>query len=488
MQQKVANKIMLITYPDSIGKDFHDLDYFLTRYYEGAIGGLHILPFFPSSADRGFSPITYKEVDSAFGDWKDIMNFAQKYYLMYDYMINHISDESEVFKDFVKNKDKSKYWDFFIKYKDFWKNGNPTKEEDAILYKRKEHPYVDVRFEDGSVERIWSTFSDHQMDINIQRSEVAKDFMKENLSFLGQHGAALIRLDAFAYATKKAGTDCFFVEPDVWDLIDECRKFLAPYGVEVLPEIHENYFIQKKLEERGYWTYDFQLPMLIINAFFTGRTMYLKNWMTFCPRKQFTTLDTHDGIGVVDVRYLLPDDELLKTKQHVFEINPNITEVYAKTNRAITFSSFDTYQINCTYFSALGEDERKYLISRAVQFFAPGIPQVYYCGLFASRNDFDLFHKTGEPRNVNRHYYSLDDIEKEMERPVVKALKRLMLFRNNHPSFNGTFTLLTSDEHSVRIRWQNGVEYSELYANFKSLEYRIIYSDNAEEKILEVEE
>ena len=188
------------------------------------------------------------------------------------------------------------------------------------------------------------------------------------------------------------------------------------------------------------------------------------------------------------MRYLLPDDELLKTKQHVFEINPNITEVYAKTNRAITFSSFDTYQINCTYFSALGEDERKYLISRAVQFFAPGIPQVYYCGLFASRNDFDLFHKTGEPRNVNRHYYSLDDIEKEMERPVVKALKRLMLFRNNHPSFNGTFTLLTSDEHSVRIRWQNGVEYSELYANFKSLEYRIIYSDNAEEKVLEVEE
>ena len=126
-------------------------------------------------------------------------------------------------------------------------------------------------------------------------------------------------------------------------------------------------------------------------------------------------------------------------------------------------------------------------MSRAVQFFAPGIPQVYYCGLFASKNDFDLFHKTGEPRNVNRHYYSLDDVEKEMERPVVKALKRLMLFRNNHPSFNGTFSLLASDEHSVRIRWQNGIEYSELYANFKTLEYRITYSDNAEEKILEVE-
>ena len=88
---------------------------------------------------------------------------------------------------------------------------------------------------------------------------------------------------------------------------------------------------------------------------------------------------------------------------------------------------------------------------------------------------------------MNRHYYSLDDIKGEMERPVVKALKRLMLFRNNHPAFNGTFSLLASDEHSVRIRWQNGIEYAELYANFKSLEYRITYSDNAEEKVLEVE-
>ncbi len=486
MKQKISNKIMLISYADCIGNNLKDLETFLSRHYEGALGGLHILPFFPSTADRGFSPTTYREVDPAFGTWRDIMRLSEKYYLMYDYMINHISDESEVFKDFIKNKDESKYRDFFIRFKDFWKGGNPAKEEDAILYKRKELSYTDVTFSDGTSERLWSTFSDHQMDINIQRSKVAKEFMKDNFSFLAEHGAALIRLDAFAYATKKAGTNCFFVEPDVWDLLSECRDALLRCGVEILPEIHENYFIQKKLEERGYWTYDFQLPMLILNAFFTGRTLYLKNWLTFCPRKQFTTLDTHDGIGVVDVRYLMPDDEVLRTKKAVFDLNPDITETHAKAGMALNFTSFDTYQINCTYYSALGEKDERYLIARAIQFFAPGIPQVYYCGLFASRNDFELFKKSGEARDVNRHYYSLEEAEEEMKRPVVEKMRNLMLFRNTHPSFEGTFSLLTSDCCSVRIRWESGVEYSELYVNVKTEKAQIIYSENASEKTLEV--
>ena len=134
MKQKLSNKIMLITYPDCMGNDFKDLAFVLDRYLEGAVGGLHILPFFPSSADRGFSPTTYREVDPRFGDWEDIRKFSEKYYLMYDYMINHISDESEVFKDFIEKKDESEYRDFFIRYKDFWEGGEPTEEQESRLY------------------------------------------------------------------------------------------------------------------------------------------------------------------------------------------------------------------------------------------------------------------------------------------------------------------------------------------------------------------
>ena len=483
MGKSVNNEIMLITYADCMGNDLNDLENVLNKYLEGAVGGLHILPFFPSSADRGFAPTTYKEVDPVFGTWENIERLSKKYYLMYDYMINHLSIESDIFKDFIQKKDDSKYKDFFIRYKDFWDGGEPTEEQLGKLYKRKNSPYITVTFADGSQEKLWTTFSEYQIDINCQHSEVAKQFMRDNLAFLCEHGASLIRLDAFAYASKKAGTNCFFIEPDVWNLMDECKEVLESYHAELLPEIHEHYFIQKKLEEKSYYTYDFQLPMLLLNAVHFGKTMYLKNWLKICPRKQFTTLDTHDGIGVVDVRYLMPDEEVLATKQKVFELNPDITEVYIKADFEINFKKFDTYQINCTYYSALGEDDNKYLISRAVQFFAPGIPQVYYVGLFAGKNDFELYHKTEQHRDINRHYYSLDEIETEFERPVVQKMNRLMKFRNTHPAFGGQFMLLNSDDHSLHIRWEKDVEYTELYVDFETFKWNIIYSENGEEKM-----
>ena len=140
MGKSVNNEIMLITYADCMGNDLNDLENVLNKYLEGAVGGLHILPFFPSSADRGFAPTTYKEVDPVFGTWENIERLSKKYYLMYDYMINHLSIESDIFKDFIQKKDDSKYKDFFIRYKDFWDGGEPTEEQLGKLYKRKNSP------------------------------------------------------------------------------------------------------------------------------------------------------------------------------------------------------------------------------------------------------------------------------------------------------------------------------------------------------------
>lgn len=485
MNTKLQNKIMLITYSDCMGHDLKDLLSVLENRLEGAVYGVHLLPFFPSSGDRGFAPVTYRQVDAAFGTWEDVQNLSKRYYLMYDYMINHLSRESDIYKDFLAKKDASEYHDFFLRYKDFWANGEPTDEELDKLYKRQAQPWVVAKFADGSEEKVWATFSDQQIDINCQGSTKAKEYLRQNLEFLSRHGASLIRLDAFAYASKRAGTSCFFIEPEVWDMLGECRSLLAPLGVEILPEIHEHYFIQKKLEEKGYYTYDFQLPMLLLNALYFHKTSYLKNWLKICPRKQFTTLDTHDGIGVVDVRYLMPDDEVLATKKRVFEQNPGITEVYVQSDREVNFQKFDTYQINCTYFSALGEDENKYLLARAVQFFTPGIPQVYYVGLFAGKNDFDLYHQTRAPRDVNRHYYALPEIDEEFDRPVVQRMNRLMRLRNSHPAFQGSFIQLACGETSLHLRWENGPDFADLQADFASARWQLLYSSNGESVLFE---
>ena len=105
--KKLENKCMLITYSDSMGKNLNELGELLEAYFKKAVGGVHILPFFPSSGDRGFAPMDYHRVEPAFGDWADVERLAENYYLMFDYMINHISAQSEYYKDFLQKKDPS---------------------------------------------------------------------------------------------------------------------------------------------------------------------------------------------------------------------------------------------------------------------------------------------------------------------------------------------------------------------------------------------
>ena len=119
---KLSNKCMLITYADSLGNNLADLKKVLDTHLDKAVGGVHILPFFPSSADRGFAPMRYDIVDPDFGTWDDVKAIGDDRYLMFDFMINHISRQSPYFQDFLAKKDDSEFADFFIRYKDFWAN------------------------------------------------------------------------------------------------------------------------------------------------------------------------------------------------------------------------------------------------------------------------------------------------------------------------------------------------------------------------------
>ncbi|MDD3204570.1 MAG: sucrose phosphorylase [Lachnospiraceae bacterium] len=480
--KKLENKVMLITYSDSMGNNLQDLRSVLNRHFKKAIGGVHILPFFPSSGDRGFAPVDYHKVDPAFGDWSDVEGLAEDYYLMFDYMINHISAQSEYYKDFLAKKDDSKYKDLFIRYKDFWENGEPTEAEVDAIYKRKPRaPYVDAQFADGTSEKVWCTFDEEQIDINC-KSDTAKAFIADNLTTLCKHGVAMIRLDAFAYATKKAGTSCFFIEPDVWEFLQDCEKVLEPYEVELLPEIHEHYSMQMRIAQKDFYVYDFALPMLLIHALYYGKTQYLKHWLDICPRKQFTTLDTHDGIGVVDVKDLLPDEEIERTKEDIFQFGANVKKIY----NTAAYNNLDIYQVNCSYYSALGDDDSAYLLARAVQFFAPGIPQVYYVGLMAGKNDLKLLEETKVGRNINRHYYSLEEIEQEVQRPVVQQLITLMEFRNTHPAFDGDFAMDTCTDTQLHIVRTNEKHRAELLADFRTKQFVISYTEDGATKQLQM--
>lgn len=469
---KVKNQAMLITYSDSLGKNLKDLKQVLEGPLKDVVGGVHILPFFPSSGDRGFAPMDYTKVDEAFGDWSDIEALSKDYYLMFDFMINHISAKSPYFLDFLEKKDESVYADLFIRYKNFWPNGEPTQEDVDLIYKRKPRaPYRLAKFADGSEEKVWCTFDEQQIDLDVT-TETTRRFIKENLEQLADHGASIIRLDAFAYANKKIGTNCFFVEPDIWDMLHFPRQLLAPKGVEILPEIHEHYTIQQKIAEQDYYVYDFALPMLVLHALYSGNVNRLVHWMEICPRKQFTTLDTHDGIGVVDVKDLLTDEETEATREALYAQGANVKKIYSTE----AYNNLDIYQINCTYYSALGNDDQAYLLARVLQCFAPGIPQIYYVGLLAGENDIELLESTKEGRNINRHYYDLEEIEREVQRPVVQSLFNLLKFRNTSAAFDGEFAVEMVDANTIHISWTNddANTVAELRANLKDKTFEII--------------
>ena len=468
---RLKNGAMLITYPSSLGKNISELNYVLDRYLGGAVAGVHILPFFPSSSDRGFSPLRYDIVAPDFGSWSDLAGLSEKHFLMYDFMINHISRQSSYFQDFIKKKEKSPYAEMFIRHKNFWPDGEPAAGDIEKIYRRKpKAPYSIVTFHDGTEEKVWSTFSDDQIDLNIQ-SDVTWQFIQDNLNMLADRGAAIVRLDAFAYTTKKVGGACFFEEPEIWDILDHVRTILSPYKVEILPEVHEHYTIQLKLAEKGYWVYDFALPMLLLHALHTGETANLVHWLNICPGKQFTTLDTHDGIGVVDARGLLTDEQIDRTKDLLFSHGANVKKIY----NTETYHNLDIYQINCTYYSALGNNDGAYLIARAVQMFAPGIPQVYYVGLLAGKNDIELVESTKNGRDINRHSYTVEEIARETQRPVVQKILKLMRFRNEFPAFSGECEA-SSNGSVFTVRRTGGGYTAELVADMKSYVCSFRYS------------
>ena len=392
---------------------------------------------------------------------------------MFDFMINHISRESKFFQDFKKNHENSPYKDMFIRVHEFFPPGRPTQEDIDLIYKRKDKaPFQTVHFEDGTTEEVWNTFGEEQIDLDVKK-EIVKEFIRETIKDMASHGCSLIRLDAFAYAVKKLDTNDFFVEPEIWDLLDEVRAEAAKYQVELLPEIHEHYSIQMKIADHDYFVYDFALPMVVLYSLYSGKSNRLANWLKMSPMKQFTTLDTHDGIGVVDARDLLTDEELDYTSEQLYKVGANVKKVYSSEK----YNNLDIYQINSTYYSALGNDDASYLLSRIVQCFAPGIPQIYYVGLLAGENDIELLEATKEGRNINRHYYTLEEIEKEVERPVVTQLLSLLRFRNTSKAFDleGEIEISTPDESTIEIVRSSADKQTKarLVANLATKEFTI---------------
>jgi sucrose phosphorylase len=454
----IVPRPQLITYPDSLGGDLKSLSDLMQGPLAGLFRGVHILPPFPSSADRGFSPIGYGDIDPRFGTWDDIERLAAGHDVMLDLMVNHISRQSTEFQDFQQRGRKSPFADLFITLDKVWPDGNPPHSDVARLFLRKpDSPFSTLTIgETGEQERIWTTFGKEdwaeQIDMDIT-SSVTRALITHWLETLASHGTRIVRLDAVGYVTKKPGTSCFMVEPEIYQALDWMTSVADSLGLILLPEVHDRYVTHQKLSAHGYWTYDFVLPGLVLHAFKTGDVRRLAAHIAASPDRQFTTLDCHDGIPVrPDLDGILEPTEMRDLARHVVDQGGNVNRILFRSET----SEVDVHQLNCTYYSALGEDDERYLAARAIQLFARGVPQIYYVGLLAGANDHEALAKTGDGRAVNRHDYPLEEFDSAIRRRVVTRLSELIRMRNIHAAFDGALRVETEGTSRAVLSWQSG--------------------------------
>ena len=464
----MTNQAQLIAYVDRLtGGTFRDLTPLLDGPLKDAFGGVHVLPFFHpiDGADAGFDPIDHTHVDPRLGTWADVKALTERTAVMADLIVNHVSRHSPPFQDFDRRGTDSPYAGMFLTFARVFPDGAREPDLRALYTIRPTLPFTKYETASGTSVVLWTTFTSDQIDLDVQHPE-ARRYLLAVLDRFQEAGITMIRLDAVGFTIKKAGTSCFMI-PETFAFITDLTAEARGRGMEVLVEVHGHHLDQLAVARQVDRVYDFALPPLVLHALYRHDAAPLKRWLDMRPHNAVTVLDTHDGIGVADVaerRHPSPAPGLLAAA----DIEALVETIHERSGGASRLASgsgaanVDASQINCTFYDALGRRDAEYLIARAVQCFVPGIPQIYYVGLLAGGNDLDLLRRTGAGRDINRHYYTPEEVRRELTRPVVRSLLELLRMRNTHPAFQGTFHLGTSAPHHLVLEWANGSDTARL--------------------------
>jgi len=312
-----------------------------------------------------------------------------------------------------------------------------------------------------------------QMDLDI-RSRGVWEFYADTLSKLAGYGAEIVRLDAFAYAPKEPGAKNFLNDPGTWDLLARVKELADDRGLKLLPEIHARYEegIHELLANKGFMTYDFFLPGLVIDALARRDASVLTRWIREVVAKQIRTvtmLGCHDGIPLLDLKGLLDDEHIEAVIETVKGRGGYVKDLHGAKNIY--------YQVNATYYSALGSSDAAMLLARAIQLFTPGKPQVWYLDLFCGRNDHEAVARAGAGghKEINRTNLSRETVQAGLEQPVVRRQLELLRFRNSFGAFgfDAECQVSDTDPDQLRITWRHGEDEAVLDANLTTCEFTV---------------
>jgi len=445
--------MVLITYGDMVeGEEpspLASLHKFVATANRGAINTLHLLPFFPYSSDRGFSVVDFTRVDPKLGTWEDIRKMGLDYGLMFDGVLNHCSSRSRMFRHFLNGN--PFYRDFFIAYNS---PDDLTPDQRSKIFRPRTSDILS-RFDTFfGPKYVWTTFSEDQIDLNFRNPAVLMRVIDGLLLYV-RNGADILRLDAVTYIWAEPGTECVHLPEthEIVKLIRDVMNLVAP-GVALLTETNvphrENISYFGDGRDEAHMVYNFALPPLVLYTFYRGDTAVLSRWAGQVSNPSdtgtyFNILDTHDGIGLMGVKEILPREEIgfliESAKRRGAYVSYKMTE--GRTE--------EPYEINTTWWSAINGDHhdedialqvKRYLASRSIALVLQGVPGLYAHGLIGSPNNHDLVKKTSVKRDVNRAVIHVRKLIEKAKDPgskisrLIRQWPKLSLTRTGQRAFH----------------------------------------------------
>lgn len=412
--------VVLITYADQFHQcnenNLTTLRGFYQRWLGDVFSHIHLLPFYPWSSDDGFSVVDYHQVDPSSGSWQDISQLNQITKLMFDFVCNHISAQSEWFQGYLSGN--KKYQDFFISV-------DPKTDLSAVTRPRALPLLTPFTLAEGSQQYIWTTFSADQIDLNFANPQVLLAMVDVLIHYL-QQGADYVRLDAVGYMWKTIGTSCIHLEKThllvklFRALVDE----IAP-GTVLITETNvphnDNVAYLGNGHDEAQMVYQFPLPPLVLHAIHSGSAQVLSRWANTLSESDnpdttwFNFLASHDGIGLNPLRGILPEEEILQLVDHLEQEGALVSWKYNPDGTR------SPYEINVTYMDALSQrnssDEQRlarFILSHAILLTFPGVPAIYVQSILGSRNNYSGVESLGYNRAINRQKYVLEEIETQL--------------------------------------------------------------------------
>jgi len=440
---------LLITYGDSIIREkelpLQTLTAFMDDHLDGVINGVHILPFFPFSSDDGFSVIDYRKVRSDLGGWWNIRELSERYFVMADLVINHVSAQSSWFEDYKDGV--SPAAGFFIE-------ADPENEALSEVTRPRTSPLLTPVETINGRRHVWSTFSDDQIDLDFSNPDVLFE-MLDIIQFYISNGVSTIRLDAIAYLWKEIGTSCIHLNEthEVVKLIRDFLRLAAPH-VTMITETnvpHQENISYFGNGDEAHMIYQFSLPPLMLHALLFGRADYLTQWADELETPPegcyyFNFLSSHDGIGVRPIEGLIPDKEFKSLIDTI--VNRGGYVSYRENNDG----SLSPYELNITYFSALVNDDatgderlmqiRRFIVAHNVMMSLKGVPAIYIHSLLGCSNDEVGVQSKGHNRAINRRQWVHTELEDLLadsdsdQRIVLDALLEQFRIRVKQPAFH----------------------------------------------------